>query len=288
MLPNYVVRHWRGQLSLPVSYWINGGLLLAAIYLALTGVHAGIEKSESSLRFIALASLAAFPVLVAVWAWVVVGIWRSADRDASAWSGAAKFTIVCGLIYMASDLATSIFPQVKDYSLIVLGRDPVGEAEIKVSADGKSVTVSGAFGAGSAAEVTKILDATPAAKVLVLDSNGGRLREANQLAQTIRSRDLDTRVEKQCSSACTNVFLAGRNRLAAPGARIGFHRPAYAGIDADEQRKITQTMLDTYRAAGLTESFVHRVGQTPPDQMWHPTRDELIAANVLTKASRGK
>src|SRR5262249_8126859 len=32
---NYLVRHWRGQLSLPVSYWINGVLLnvVAAIVI---------------------------------------------------------------------------------------------------------------------------------------------------------------------------------------------------------------------------------------------------------------
>jgi hypothetical protein len=27
MSRNYLMRHWRGELSLPISYWVNGSLL---------------------------------------------------------------------------------------------------------------------------------------------------------------------------------------------------------------------------------------------------------------------
>jgi hypothetical protein len=96
---------------------------------------------------------------------------------------------------MASQLSTTILPQVKEFALIASGNDPIGNIEIKVATNGQSVIVHGILREGSAVEVQKILDAAPGATSLVLNSAGGRSFEAQQLAHGVQIRHLNTYVE---------------------------------------------------------------------------------------------
>jgi hypothetical protein len=79
------------------------------------------------------------------------------------------------------------------------------------------------------------------------------------------------------------VLLAGRTRTAAPEAQIGFHRPQFAGVDAQELGD-TPALLGAYRSAGLGEGFIERVRRTPSDRVWYPGRAELLANGVLRSA----
>lgn len=289
---NYLVRHWRGELSLGITYWVNGSVLAGIIPVALIAVVGQMDEDYNSLRAISFSVLGVLLFSVIAWFWSIVGIWRSADRHASrggvpAWANVAKFMVVAGVVAMANQLTANILPQAKELALIAIGQDPIGRITIKVATNGQSVIVNGTLREGSAGEIQKILDAAPGATALVLNSNGGRLLEAQQLARTVRNRNLDTYVEDQCVSACTYVFLAGKDRAATPNARIGFHRPSFPGFDADAERYATQEMLDVYRTAGLPETFVQRIGKTSHKDMWYPTRDELIASHVVTRVSLG-
>ena len=288
---NYFVRHWRGQLSLGISYWLNG-ILGNVTTIALVAAVGTMEEGGYSLRAISFATLGVLLSSVTVSVWLVVGILRSANHHvarggSSGWANAARVGCVFSAIVLTSQLSTSILPQIKEYALIASGNDPLGEIDIKVSTNGQSIIIHGMLREGSAEKVQKILDAAPGATFLVLDSAGGRLLEAKQLASVIRSRALNTYVENMCASACTYVFLAGKDRAATPNAQIGFHQPSFPGLDADTQRSATQAMLEIYREAGLPESFIQRIGKTHNQEMWYPTRDELIAAHVITRVSLG-
>ncbi len=289
---NYLVRHWRGELSLGVSYWINGGILAGIAPMAVILMLEPLTKQSGSLRAISAVILSVLAFSVIAWFWSIVGIWRSANHHVdrggkSGWATTAKVMVVIGILGMAGQLATTIGPQVREYALIAIGRDPVGEFTVQVATNGQSVIVVGTLREGSAARIQKIVDAAPGATSLVLNSNGGRLLEAQQLARMVRQRHLDTYVEDQCVSACTYVFLAGKERAATPSARIGFHQPSFPGFDAAAESVATTEMLDVYRAAGLSEAFVQRIGRTPPENMWYPSRDELIEAHVITRVSLG-
>jgi len=288
---NYFVRHWRGECSLGISYWLNSNLAGIASLVLIAAVNM-MEEGSYSLRAISFASIGVLFVSVTASVWSLVGIWRSANHHvvqggSSGWASAARVGVAFGTIAMASHLFTTILPQIKEFALIASGNDPIGNIKIYVATNGQSVIVHGMLREGAAVEVLKILDAAPSATSLVLDSAGGRLLEAQQLAHAVRSRHLNTYVEDQCASACTYVFLAGNDRAATPNARIGFHQPSFPGLDADAQRASTQTMLDVYRAAELPEAFIQRIAKTPPEDMWYPTRDELIAAHVITRVSLG-
>lgn len=289
---NYFMRHWRGELTLPVSYWVNGTLLAGiGMFIILMLVNM-MGSSGYSLRVIAMVSLAVMSLAVAVTIWSLVGIWRSANLHvsrggASGWASTAKVMVFLGFLTQVGNLNSHIIPQVKEFGLIAVGKDPIGKISIKIAADGQSMVIFGMLGEGSAEEVKQILDSAPGVKTLVLNSAGGRLLEAENIAQFVRTRGLNTYVEDMCASACTYVFLAGKDRAATPNAKIGFHQPSFPGLDETTRQQSTQSMLETYRAAGLPEAFIQHVNTTQATDMWYPSRDELITANVITRLSLG-
>lgn len=128
----------------------------------------------------------------------------------------------------------------------------------------------------------------PAITTVVLTSEGGWIREGLLLAKVIRERRLNTYVERVCVSACTIAFLAGSERVAEPNARIGFH--AFRGVGSqrnDMSPEEANQLRMVYRAAGLEESTIRRIAETPHDEVWFPSHDELLAAGVITRTSLG-
>ncbi len=284
---NYFVRHWRGELPLPVSYWVNGSLVGVAsvAFIAMVGIFE--QTTLTPLRLAATTGLVMLTGSGLCSVWSVVGIWRAAGHHASrggskGWAIAARVVIVCSTLGTIAPLTKNVLPQMREFGLIAIGRDPIGSYRVNVSPDGRSVRVVGTFREGSAARIVDALDATPTARWLVLDSNGGRLLEAERLARDVRARGLNTYVGRLCASACTFVFLAGKTRAASPDARIGFHQPSGVGLNSLGQRQITQSVLDRYRSAGLPPELIRRVAQTPPNKIWFPTVDELVRARVVT------
>lgn len=77
---NYFVRHWRGELSLPISYWINGSLL--GVGFLLLFLLMGEVTNDWELRTTAFLMLGLMTLLVLVTIWSSVGILRSASQHA--------------------------------------------------------------------------------------------------------------------------------------------------------------------------------------------------------------
>lgn len=285
----YIARHWRGQLSLPVSYWVNGtllGMLLGAVMPMLGGLF-GVSDS---LRQLAMFYIAAICIVYLSWVWSFVGIWRSAGRHAmrggsAFWGYAARGSVLLGVCAAIGQMVTTYGPELREFTTLAMGKDAIGEVEVKPSPNGEAVIVWGTLREGSAKEVLRVLDSTPGARTVILNSNGGRLLEGRVLAEGVRQRRLNTYVEGECSSACTYVLMAGVDRAATPNARIGFHRASFSGMDSAVEGAAVKSMLDYYRKAGLPEDFVRRVSTTPSSTVWYPSREELMQAHILTRVA---
>lgn len=283
---NYFMRHWRGELSLPVSYWLNN---IGISFLVLFGAMIAKDAyGDTPLRWVALITLTFLCSSLLIWLWSSVGVWRSASRrsrtgSGRGWAIAAQITVLLGVLGHLNNLKLIMLPEIRELGLMALGLDPIGKAVVRLSSDGRTVYFSGGLRTGAADQVEQILQAAPQAHLLVLDSYGGRIAEAKILAHVVKAHGMDTHVERFCASACTYVLLAGKHRTAAPNARIGFHQPSFAGLGPAILRGETKKMLDYYRAAGLPESFVQRIGITPASSLWFPTQRELQAANVVTQ-----
>ena len=105
----YIKRHWRGELSLPRSYWLNGFLLTFLVLLisklVLDPLLVGMgQRREIEDIILTVVIFDAFLVVLSTWQ--VVGIWRSAnayrtmylDEPKRHWATVAQFLCVLGIL----------------------------------------------------------------------------------------------------------------------------------------------------------------------------------------------
>jgi len=284
-------RHYNGDYSLARSYWINTFLVslfapvLGMMLLPLLGDR--LPARYGSTGFLSITVLG-----ILAWLWAVAGTWASANKHAgrggkAGWATAAKCMIVLGALRIAIDIA-SMMPTLKEHLDVAAGAQLGPGTQLEIRADGRSILLSGGINDGSAEQLDRALEAAPDITTVVLSSGGGWVREGKLLAEVIRRHRLNTYVEGYCASACTIAFLAGKERAADPGARIGFHASRSIGsgeqptasVEFDELRRI-------YRDAGLPASFVREAIDTPNKTMWHPSHEVLLSAGVLTRKSMG-
>jgi hypothetical protein len=289
---NYFRRHWKGRLSLSVSYWINGSLIVGIGTIFSAFVLRTIPELGGSIRLISLASIIFIFGYFSAWVWSVVGIWRSAGHHAErggnqVWASLARGVVILGGVAMAGQLSTTYIPAIKEYGLLIAGIDSLGEpAEMTVSANGRDIIVRGALVEGTAERFATIVSNAPNARTIVLDSRGGRLLEAMRMAELIRKNQLNTYVEDQCASACTLALIAGVDRAADPNAKIGFHQASFPGMD-DETAEANDEFKQLYAKAGIDGDFIRRASEVTSSTMWYPRHDELVAAGVINRQSLG-
>src|SRR5207247_8750334 len=103
----------------------------------------------------------------------------------------------------------------------------------------------------------------PEARILRLNSRGGRIGEAYKLRDIIGPRGMTTYTSSGCYSACTDVFLAGKERVVHQDARLGFHRPGLPGVWASLWDGEVEADARAMLATGVEPTFVARATATP-------------------------
>ncbi len=171
--------------------------------------------------------------------------------------------------------------------IIITGDKKLPPYIIRVLPGGTEVEFRGGLRAGCAKELERILVAVPQAKVLHINSAGGRIREAKVIMQLVRERSLTTYTSEQCLSAATLVLMSGKERVVAAGAKVGFHAGALPGVTVEQQREMDDLVRRAMQSAGVSEEFIIRVLATPSEQMWYPSAKEMRLAGVVTSQSYG-
>lgn len=283
---NYLVRHWRGDLSLPLSYWVNGWLATLAGIAAGFAVRLFVHPTDSVAAW-ALAMIAAWIFVIGSAAWQVVGVWRSAGKHKARggsgfWAGAARLMMVIGTLGFLRVFIVQGVPQLHEIWNIATGDPLAGPHKLRVLRNGTELEFAGGISFGVTGEVIKALDATPSIHVIHLNSLGGRIEEARKLRDLIHERHLTTYSATGCASACTIAFMGGEQRVIAPTAKLGFHRGAFPGVTDALIAIEIEPDKRAFMAAGVDRGFVDRAFSTPNDTIWWPTTDELKAAKVIT------
>lgn len=283
----YIGAHWRGEQSLVQSYWVNNGLLLVPLTMALTGLMSWISMKGEALQAGSIATLIGWPLMIAIDIWCIVGAWRSATAygnmgGSALWSGLAKFSLAGSALQVLASLFIGFLPQIDEYWSMARGIDPIGQAELSLSADGRVAHLNGPIGMGDATRLKALLEQSPQkVRLIELASPGGRVYEAERMVEAIRAVGSDTRAIGDCASACTLVFLAGGKRQLMPGAQLGFHRASSGTYNPVFDEIANQELSATYRRMGLPEYFVERTAKTPSHSMWWPRSEELVSHQLI-------
>lgn len=285
---NYFLRHWRGDLPLAQSYWINVVVTNVIVRLALYLFATYVADSVPALVLL-VAILSFWPGFLLLVLWQIVGVARAANRYAQQSSASANpilarialFVLACTF---ASGFVRTGIPQITDAIRIARGDPQWPDPVVFVLPNGREVEFSGTIKFGSAAKLDRLLLEHPEIKILQLDTGGGRDREAFAMAAVARTHKLNTYVGVHCASAGVIVFLAGQERILRNNAKVGFHAWRAEGttgsIANDRQVKILME-------AGANTSFTEQAINTPSESMWYPDLQELVNQGLATRISDG-
>ncbi len=213
---------------------------------------------------------------------LAVGTWRSLiryrDRGlfAKCVGGLGQGSIILTGI---SVMVISLFEAPLASVAIARAAEKMGAPVWQVRVDGTVLSITGDFAAGIADAATKAIERNRGLRTVELDSPGGFVEEATPIANAVRAHHLATEVSRECSSACTFVFVAGRERLLLPPGRLGFHDcRGNTWLDECDEKGV----LEFFKSMGIDEKFVKKGQRVPSADIWYPTTQELLAAHVIT------
>ena len=156
-------------------------------------------------------------------------------------------------------------------------------------------------------EVISYLFDNPQIKILRVTGPGGYLPTASAIAEYLIRHDINTKAVGECNSACAHISLGGKTRTLALGAKLGFHRPH---LNKEREKQFYEENhvkkgwkdrfdygIDTYDLAmlhmvksidymlsrGVDIDFILKRYSTSSYDIWHPSREELLEAGVLTE-----
>ena len=283
----YLLRHWRGEQGLAQSFWVNNLLLATPLAMLITGLMSWIGAKGEHLQASAIAVIVGWPLMLALDTWCVVGAWRSAGNylrhnGAALWGYGARLLMGLGMLQVAASLLVGFLPQLGEYWQMARGIDPIGRTEFHLAEDGTSVRMEGPIGMGDATRLDTLMKAQPQLQRFELQSPGGRLYEAERMAEMISGRSgASAWVVEHCESACTILFLAAPSRQLMPEARLGFHRASSGTYNPVFDELANKELEKTYRKLNLPDYFIKRTLKTPSRSMWYPSMDELISHALI-------
>ena len=283
---NPIVRHWRGDYSLGVSYWIFGALLsviATVVFRSLGDSRGSFEWTPMAAGYVIVAS---YLFLMTMTVWQLVGIYRAAGKHVSrggrrGWATMARIMVVLGVLRAGLDLVNTGRPLMIEAAGMIAGKDTLAPYELTLLADGTELEVSGGMPFGTAAAVRAELERHPGIRVIHMNSLGGRMHEAFALLELFRARGLSTYTSSSCTSACAIAFLGGRQRYLARGARIGFHTVSFGTLEGDDANSLNRPVVVAMRERHVPADFIDRALRTASDDMWFPTDSELRRANII-------
>jgi hypothetical protein len=282
----YARRHWKGQLSLPVSYWVNGPLLWIGLLVAAFAAAMAVGGYAPGRRPLSAWLIAVCAVLLLVAIWQAVGTWRAARRyiangGSVAWAAASRFTCIVALLAYVG-VVVNEWQLIRDSWLIVTFRSKTPPSRIRVLNNRKEVEIAGGLSIGTAEALEAILDRTATIHIVHLNNDGGVVNEGVRLGELIKSRGVATFTARTCVSACLLAFMGGKERYLGTEGRLGLHEATVFGIGGNFARDTNERVRRVLLQRGLPESFINRALSTPASSMWYPSMRELLDAHVIT------
>lgn len=280
----YLAEHWRGNHSLGISYWLNG--TLGGIFVLLVSFAIGFAVDGNMNPVILLVAMdTSYAVVLAVLLWQFVGLWRSARHHKARtgrkfWATVAQCLVVLSVV-QGGYIIFNAGRQSIVLGKIIAGTDPLSKFDIKV-AGGKAMQIGGYIAFQMVDRFDDLLKRNPGILVVDINSPGGRVGPARHIRDAIVAHKLNTASDTLCASACTIAFMAGKARIIAVGAKLGFHQYRFIGLNSAQVLLSEREDMAFFRRQGVTESFIAKAFATPSSALWEPTYQELMDAHVVT------
>ena len=194
-------------------------------------------------------------------------------------AGISRFcgsSLFCGSLLFSYALSSSSVSLAADISF---SRLDSGEAYI---------TITGEIRAQDAPDFISLTDSLSQAGIpvnfVVLDSPGGRVMPALEIARRISEAGMSTAVLENatCASACFIIFISGASRAAMPGASMFVHRISDEDGDSLSARGYSVTINDLYRKLKVPDNIRIAMLDTPPGESYRLTEQDLRNISTLS------
>jgi len=223
---DYIKRHWRGEMTLAHSFWVNMfllNILFTAPLLVLKNPPESIRIDNIMFFFIAYIVI----YTAIIYPWQIIGTWRSATNhidtnQGTGWARTAQVLIIIGVL----STVTQSLNNVKTYTDIfefATRQSGFNDYTITITQDNQRIHYKGLIGPGTTDSVSQIINEHPQVVGIILDSHGGLVQEGMSLGKLIAKHNIDTYTLTGCNSACTLAFISGKKRYVGKSANLGFH-----------------------------------------------------------------
>ena len=121
----------------------------------------------------------------------------------------------------------------------------------------------------------RALNARPDASVLLLNSPGGYVNNALQVAHEVRRRGMSTLVADGmgCYSACSYIYFAGKQRTVE--GELGVHQISAQVADLVMAQTTLSDVLDALSEFGVRQPIISVMLRTPPEEMYVFSPNEI-------------
>ncbi len=172
---NFFKKYWKGNVSLPISYWVvswGTALVTFIIFLSVEKFINTLKEFDPMSIFISI-SIGYLMLSVLVF-WQVIGVLRSSinhiknPKKLSVWGYLAILMILGGVLKNYEMYKTSLVPQfISLYRIAILSDPDIPQYEITVVENGKELLIKGGIKHGLVKEVKKTLSQVPSVPLLI-------------------------------------------------------------------------------------------------------------------------
>lgn len=279
----YLRRHWRGDLPLAAAVIASGALVWGAVQLvAFAARRVPMTDYPEAASLLLVAEIA---LLIAGAVWWGMGVQRAAFRHVEL-GGSLLVALLTGAVGVGAFFWAGAFwyqsarHVMPDVWATLTGTAP--PAAVQVDAAAGVVRLKGDLEFGSMRAVRAALNAHPGARVVQLESRGGRVAEGLALGALLRDRGVDTLVTGECSSACVTAFAGGARRLIAPQAKIGLHSAGGKGVSAAAVASANRASDEFIAQRGVDWRVLEKGVAVANESIWFPEPWLLLASGLAT------
>ncbi|SLN58914.1 hypothetical protein AQS8620_02608 [Aquimixticola soesokkakensis] len=166
--------------------------------------------------------------------------------------------------------------------------------EVQEVAGAPALTLTGQIAPGDAARFADWLESNDLPPRVYLNSPGGSVRDALDLGETLRARDITTIVGAGdiCFSACPYLFASGTTRIADRDGAVGVHQHYYgenmvlpAFVAVEEIQRGQAQVVDYLDTMGIDLRLMKHSLATPPEEIYVLLPEELIEYRLASEIS---
>ena len=152
------------------------------------------------------------------------------------------------------------------------------------------LSIDGAIGSLTLETVNQIANSNDI-KFVQLNSGGGLIETALDIASFVDKNNISTVVNSECASACVLIAVSGKQLLVSRTARFGFHNASSVGQPGSELGKYSsmmasKTMFSYLIKRGIPRDIIRKAETTPANEMYYVNGVDFIQRGLAVQLAK--